>query len=124
MFRNGDCLDGINEFTCSCAPGYSGDLCEVDIDDCATDPCNRNGTCVDLINDYRQGLQAYPIVYSRRARKDFPLIVVSALTAIKDETAIFLRHRLTFKRQTKKRASKPMRVSFRDLIGTLNFEYS
>lgn len=26
-----------------------------DIDDCLTDPCENNGTCTDLVNDYQCG---------------------------------------------------------------------
>ncbi|XP_060581989.1 fibropellin-1-like [Ruditapes philippinarum] len=38
---------------CDCADnGYTGELCETNIDDCATNPCNNGGTCVDGINDY------------------------------------------------------------------------
>ncbi|XP_066302464.1 von Willebrand factor D and EGF domain-containing protein-like [Branchiostoma lanceolatum] len=37
-------------YTCEC-PGYSGQYCETEIDECASDPCT-NGTCIDLINGY------------------------------------------------------------------------
>ena len=32
--------------------GFTGRLCEININDCASNPCPRNGQCVDLINSY------------------------------------------------------------------------
>jgi hypothetical protein len=32
--HNGVCVDGVNYFACLCKAGYSGSLCEVNIDDC------------------------------------------------------------------------------------------
>jgi hypothetical protein len=37
---HGTCTDGYASFACECDPGYTGDLCEIDIDDCVTiAPC-------------------------------------------------------------------------------------
>ena len=36
---NGQCVDVINSFTCDCNPGYTGELCETDIDDCVGVNC-------------------------------------------------------------------------------------
>ena len=46
------CVDGVNNFTCSCPPGYSGRHCEINIDDCAPQPCLNGGGCVDGVNLY------------------------------------------------------------------------
>ncbi|KAL9981343.1 hypothetical protein ACROYT_G010034 [Oculina patagonica] len=48
---NGDCVDGVNQYTCSCYPGNTGVNCEIDIDECASSPC-INGVCVDGVNQY------------------------------------------------------------------------
>ena len=44
--NNGTCNNGVGTFTCDCPDGYSGDLCEIDIDLCDPLPCLNNGTCI------------------------------------------------------------------------------
>ena len=51
---NGECIDGIEIFTCDCLPGYTGEYCETDIDECLTmsGNCSNNGMCIDGINSF------------------------------------------------------------------------
>jgi len=39
---------GPDSYVCDCAAGYSGHDCEVNIDDCASSPCQHGSTCTDL----------------------------------------------------------------------------
>jgi hypothetical protein len=40
---------------CVCKPGYTGERCHAEIDECQANSvtCLNNGTCIDLVNDYR-----------------------------------------------------------------------
>jgi hypothetical protein len=59
------CVDGVNRFTCICASGYSGILCEVDINECldcvdgVCAPRCENGSCSDSNNDVSIALGSY-----------------------------------------------------------------
>ncbi|CAH1779950.1 unnamed protein product, partial [Owenia fusiformis] len=39
-------------YTCSCVPGYEGLRCDVDIDECSSNPCLNGVTCTDGVNSY------------------------------------------------------------------------
>ncbi|KAI8516124.1 hypothetical protein Bbelb_069370 [Branchiostoma belcheri] len=42
---------GQGYYACVC-PGYTGDECETEIDECQSNPCVNGGTCIDLVNGY------------------------------------------------------------------------
>ena len=40
------CQDGIANYTCHCRPGYEGNNCEIEIDECERyQPCQNNAKC-------------------------------------------------------------------------------
>ena len=45
--NRGECIEGL----CQCNPGFVGDFCEVNIDECMDRPC-QNGECIDGINSF------------------------------------------------------------------------
>ncbi|MCA9581662.1 MAG: hypothetical protein KC416_07685 [Myxococcales bacterium] len=51
--NGGACAIGVgNTASCTCAAGYTGSLCQTEIDECMTlTPC-ANGTCTDQVNGY------------------------------------------------------------------------
>ena len=51
---NGRCTDSIMTYNCDCNPGYTGQQCQNDIDECLlmVPECSGHGRCVDGINSY------------------------------------------------------------------------
>lgn len=44
------CIDGIGaNYTCVCASGYTGQFCQIDINECEPNPCLNNGKCTEPI---------------------------------------------------------------------------
>uniref|UniRef100_A0A8K9WM15 Notch receptor 2 n=1 Tax=Oncorhynchus mykiss TaxID=8022 RepID=A0A8K9WM15_ONCMY len=50
--NGGSCVDGVGGFSCDCRPGFDGERCEAEMDECASHSCLNNGTCVDDINTF------------------------------------------------------------------------
>ncbi|XP_069829596.1 platelet binding protein GspB-like [Dendropsophus ebraccatus] len=46
------CKDGYKGNGLTCEFGYSGRVCEIDIDDCKSSPCKNGAVCVDKVNAY------------------------------------------------------------------------
>uniref|UniRef100_A0A8K9UI75 Sushi, von Willebrand factor type A, EGF and pentraxin domain-containing protein 1 n=1 Tax=Oncorhynchus mykiss TaxID=8022 RepID=A0A8K9UI75_ONCMY len=50
--NEGVCVDEVNQYTCSCADGFTGSRCELEIDECQSSPCLNGGVCDDLEGGY------------------------------------------------------------------------
>src|SRR6218665_838408 len=50
--NSGTCVDGVNSYTCACAPGFTSTRCEVNINECSSLPCQNSGTCIDGVNSF------------------------------------------------------------------------
>ena len=48
------CTDLINGYNCSCEAGYTGQNCEVNINECVleAEPCKNGGHCVDGVSQF------------------------------------------------------------------------
>lgn len=53
--NGGQCVDGVGRYTCTCPPGFVGEHCEGDLNECLSKPCHALGSldCVQLDNDYQ-----------------------------------------------------------------------
>lgn len=53
-FNNGTCVDQVGGYSCTCLPGFVGERCEGDVNECLSNPCDARGTqnCVQRINDF------------------------------------------------------------------------
>ncbi|XP_017097727.3 protein eyes shut isoform X2 [Drosophila bipectinata] len=51
--HGGECIEGPGlEFTCSCPAGWHGRICQEEINECASSPCQNGGVCVDKLAAY------------------------------------------------------------------------
>ncbi|KAL7061994.1 hypothetical protein AAHC03_01762 [Spirometra sp. Aus1] len=51
--NGGTCVDINGDAHCFCRPGFDGAHCEVNIDECRSNPCLNGGICHDLVNGFR-----------------------------------------------------------------------
>ncbi|XP_052083796.1 uncharacterized protein LOC127721164 [Mytilus californianus] len=50
--NGGTCSDEVNYYNCTCAPGYTGNNCQTDINECFSNTCLNGGTCSDMANSF------------------------------------------------------------------------
>ena len=50
--NDGQCIDGVNDFTCKCKPGWTGALCNENINECKNNSCQHGSECIDQIAGY------------------------------------------------------------------------
>lgn len=41
-----------SEYHCICIDGFTGDHCEINVNECLSNPCKNKGQCIDGINNY------------------------------------------------------------------------
>lgn len=51
--NGGSCVDGNNDYSCTCLIGFEGRHCEVDINECLSNPCHVNADCTNEVGSYR-----------------------------------------------------------------------
>lgn len=51
--NGGFCLTTEQIPICQCSYGYSGRLCETEINECDSNPCQNGGKCIDIVGNYR-----------------------------------------------------------------------
>lgn len=56
--------------SCYCPAGFSGQFCETDVDECASQPCYNGGKCNDLPQGYAcecpQGMLIKSVLHKKR----------------------------------------------------------
>nr|XP_020640280.1 protein crumbs homolog 1 [Pogona vitticeps] len=51
-YNYGNCTELQGHLECMCLPGFTGRRCEVDINECMSDPCLHGGLCQNLLNKF------------------------------------------------------------------------
>jgi len=51
--NGGRCIDGDGfDYYCECPMGWAGKQCQIDVDECSSNPCQNGGVCIDALGSY------------------------------------------------------------------------
>ncbi|XP_068684193.1 uncharacterized protein [Montipora foliosa] len=50
--QNGTCWQKTGGYQCNCTNGFNGTHCEININECSSNPCRPNGTWTDYVNSF------------------------------------------------------------------------
>ena len=56
--NGGRCINTQGAYQCQCMSGWTGDNCEIDINECISAPCMNGGTCQNTLGSYMCTCQA------------------------------------------------------------------
>ena len=69
-----------NEYRCECLAGFKGELCDINVDECSSSPCQNDGLCVDGVNGYKcrclHGYQGTHCEVSYASARIFPVDIL------------------------------------------------
>ncbi|RDD40666.1 Deleted in malignant brain tumors 1 protein, partial [Trichoplax sp. H2] len=70
------------DYNCSCEAGWTGQNCEIEINECISSPCSGNATCIDLFLGYScKCPQGY---YGSNCSQDFRIVRLSSKGPVND----------------------------------------
>ncbi|GBM50339.1 hypothetical protein AVEN_154364-1 [Araneus ventricosus] len=52
----------VGSFYCNCSGGFTGALCDEEVDECLSFPCMNNGTCIDQVRRKKRFLPGLQIL--------------------------------------------------------------
>lgn len=67
----GRCMDKGNTHECRCQIGYTGSYCELQVDECLSNPCRNGGTCMDYQGGYDCQVQPLQIKFGACKMLDY-----------------------------------------------------
>ncbi|XP_070572149.1 uncharacterized protein [Ptychodera flava] len=73
---------GFHGYECRCQPGYVGDYCEIDYDECQDNPCDNNYTCTDLLDAFTCHCESLDWPCAIEDSGSFPVVVVATVLAV------------------------------------------
>lgn len=60
---HGECKTVTDNFLCDCELGWSGEHCDIDINECMRFPCEHDGNCTNTPGSYQCSCDSYHLGY-------------------------------------------------------------